>query len=437
MNITNIEKLENNTVKLSLEIEAEHAQQEYNKACRRLGGQVNISGFRRGKAPKAVVEKYIGVDRIKREALDTLLPHVFADALSEQEFDIVSEPVVEKYEYELGSPISVEVKLELKPEVKLPEYRGFTVDVVKYEHPQDAEEKELRSLLERYATLEPVIDRPAGESDIVVIDYTGTVDGEAIRGGAAKNQQLDLSNNNFLKEFSEQIVGKKLGEEFTIEVNFPEDYYDPNLAGKKAEFTIKINEIKAKIVPELTDEFVNKNTKFETVDELKKDIKEYLGKVVENENDSRLHKAIIDKLLEETNVEIPDSLVNKEAKILMQEVQMRLQAQNISWEEVLDSQGHEKIWSNLRGEAFKRVKTSLIISAIVKAEEIELTDEDFDHRVEELANSYNTDKADVIKHLATNRGMAQHLSQQIISNKVLEKLTEYVEINYVDEKPEE
>ena len=280
MNITKIERQENNIVQLSLEIEAEHASQEYNKACKRLGMNIAIPGFRRGKAPRAVIEKYVGPDKIKREALDRLLPHVFADALSEQEFDIACEPLVESYDFELGAPLNVQVKLELKPEVKLPDYRALTIDVVKYELPQDALDIELKAMAEKYATLEQVIDRPTNKNDIVVIDYAGTINGEAIRGGAAKNHQLDLSNNNFLEEFSEQLVGKNLGEEFVIHVKFPEDYYDPNLSSKDAEFNVKVNEIKAKIIPELNDEFAARVSDFKSLEELKNDIEQYLNKSV-------------------------------------------------------------------------------------------------------------------------------------------------------------
>lgn len=437
MNITNIEKKENNIVNLSLEIEAEHALQEYNKACRRLGLQMAIPGFRRGKAPKAVVEKYVGKDRIKREALDRLLPTVFADALSENDFDVASEPMVESFDYEVGKPLSVEVKLELKPEVELPDYKGLNVDVVKYELPQDAVETEMKLLAEKYATLEPVIDRPTKDDDMVIIDYAGTIDGEPIRGGAAKNHQLDISNNNFLKEFSVQLVGKSLGEEFSMDVVFPEDYYDPNLAGKQSVFQVKVNEIKAKIIPELNDAFAKKASKFETINELKNDIAEYLKNSEEQENKARIQRAILDKVVDEAKVEIPDSMTNREARILMEEVQQRLKQQNISWEEVLDSQGHEKIWANLRSEAQKRVKTSLVISSIIKAEGIELTDNDFADRVDELAKVYNTDQKSVLKHLSGNSGMAQFLSQQIISNKVLDKLLGYVNINFVEEIQEE
>lgn len=437
MNITKIERQKNNVVQLSLEIEAEHATQEYNKACRRLGMQVAIPGFRRGKAPRAVIEKYVGVDKIKREALDRLLPHVFADAISEQEFDIASEPLVESFEYELGTPLNVQVKLELKPEVQLPDYRGMTVDLVKYELPENALESELKALAEKYATLEPIINRPTIESDIVVIDYTGNINGEPIRGGAAKNHQMDLANNNFIKGFSDQLIGKSLGEEFLVHVTFPNDYYDPNLSGKNAEFIVKINEIKAKNIPEMNNEFAKKVSQFETIEELKQDINSYLKKSEEMENDARLQRALMEKIVEEATVEVPDSMINKEAKILLEEVQQRLKSQNISWEEVLDKQGHEKIWANLRTEALKRVKTSLVISAIVKSEGIEITDEDFSSRINEIAKVYKTDQKNVLKHLSSNAGMAQFLSQQIISHKVLEKLTEYIEINYIEETTEE
>ena len=271
---TTIEKQEKNIVKVNVEIEEQTAANEYNKACRKISESVNIHGFRKGKAPKNIVEKYVGVERIQREALSAILPKVFAEVISENQFEVITEPQVESFEFEEGKPLTVVATLELKPEVKLGSYKDVAVDVEEFKNTDEDVEKEVNSIVERYATFEPVVGRASTENDAVVMDFDGSVDGEAIKGGSAKNYQLDLAHSNFIKGFAEQLVGKNIGDEFTIDVTFPKDYHDKNLQGKPAQFKIKINEIKERKVPELNDEFAKKLGNFDTVDALKADIKE-------------------------------------------------------------------------------------------------------------------------------------------------------------------
>lgn len=432
----NVQKQENNFVQLDIEIDAEVASQEYNKACRKINEKISIPGFRKGKAPRAMVEKFAGVNKIQQEALDRLLPNVLADTISEHQFDLASEPVIESYKFELGEPLTVVTKLELKPEVKLGNYKGITVEVPEFKNPDNVIETELNTLSERFATLEPVINRPVHENDIVIIDYSGTVDGEAIKGGTAKNHQLDIAHSNFIKGFAEQLVGKNLGEDFTINVTFPEEYHDASLSGKNAEFQIKINEIKEKIIPEINDELAQKVGPFKTLEELKADLTSYLEKVEKTENTNRAEKAVLAKIIDQVNIDIPDSMINKEAKILLEEVQARLKSQGMSWEQVLDSQGHEAIWNNLREEAAKRVKNSLVLSAIAKAESLQLNDEDFITRVKELATVYNTDEKTVFKQISQNPGLAQSLSQQIMGQKIVKFLLDNNEVKYIEETSE-
>lgn len=433
MNVT-IEKLENNLVKLDIEVSAEVAAQEYNKACRKISEIVNIPGFRKGKAPRNIIEKYAGVERIKHEALDHMLPKVFADVIRENDFDVVTEPFVESFDFNVGEPVKVVAKMELKPEVKLAAYKDLELEVGEYKTPEDALDKELKNLADKFATLEPVIDRETTVNDIVIIDFNGSVDGEPIKGGSAKNYQLDLANSTFIPGFAEQIVDHKISEEFTIKVKFPEEYHEDSLKGKDAEFIIKINEIKEKIVPELNDEFAQKVGAFKTIDDLKKDITNYFEKTAEEENKKRAQNVIFDKIVETAEVDIQDSMVNREAKYLMEDVKQRVTGQGLSWEQVLDSQGHETIWNNLRTEALTRIKNSLVMSAIAKAEDIKVENTDFESKVKEMAAIYNTEDKAIYEQMVKNPALAQSLTQQILSQKISQFLVENNKVTYVEDK---
>jgi trigger factor len=429
-----VEKQDKHIALINLEIPAEHAAQEYNKACKRIGQRLNIPGFRRGKAPRSIIEKTVGIERIKQEALDRLLPHVFADAISEHQLEIVAPPQIENFKFDINEGIEVKAQVELRPEVELPDLGELKVDVPKFETPADAEEKELSAIVERMTTLEPVIDRAAVETDIVHIDFTGSVNGEPIRGGSAKNYRLDIANNNFIEGFAQQLVGHKIGEEFTIQVTFPKDYHDNALAGKPAEFSIKMNEIKRKVVPELTDEMAQKIGPYEGLAQLKEEVSKFLKANEEQENTYRKQKALIDVVVDKANIEIPDPMINREAKLLMEEVQQRFKSQGISWEQFLDAQGHESIWENLRAEAKKRIKTSLTFGAISKKEGIVVNEDEFSNQVRELAQVRNMDEKAVMRQLANNFEAAQALSDQILSQKVVDFLMEKASFNFVAEE---
>ncbi len=429
-----VEKIDNNTAQLNIEIDADTAAQEYNKACRKISERVNIPGFRKGKAPRSVVEKYVGVERVQKDTLDRVLPNVFADAISENQLEIISEPIVDSFNFEIGKPLEVVAKLELRPEVKLPEYKNTKVEIKEFKHPENAVENELKALSERFATLDSVVDRETTDKDIVIMDFAGSVDGETIKGGTAKNYQLDLANSNFIPGFAEQLIGKKIGEDFKINVTFPENYHDENLKGKEAEFEIKINEIKEKVVPELNDELAKKIGPFDSLESLKSDITSYLEKTQKLENETRAQKELIDKIVDQTKVEIPDSMINREAKVLMQEFQEKMKSQGVAWEQVIDQQGHENVWNNLRSDAEKRVKNSLVLGEIAKVEEIKVDDNDFFEKVKEVAAMYGTDEKTVYKQMAQNPGMAQIFTQQLLGQNITKFLLENNEVNYIEEK---
>lgn len=426
-----IEKLEKNLVKLDISIDAESAAQEYSKACRVLSNNIAIPGFRKGKAPRNIVEKHVGEARIKHEALNKMLPAIFAGIISENDFEIATEPYVESFDFELGQEAKIVAKIELKPEVVLKKYKGLTIDVEVASKDEKAVDREIDNIAQRFTKLEDVTGRPASKDDVVSIDFDGSVNGESIKGGSAKNYQLDIANSNFIEGFSDQIIGHNIGESFEINVTFPEGYHEENLKGKPAVFKIKLHSIKTKKYPAIDDELAQKVGPFGSLDELKKDIQSYIDKQFEMENKVKIQNAVLEKVIELAEVEIPDGMVNKEAKILMDEFQQKITSQGMSWEKFLDSQGQEKIWEGLREEAAKRIKNSLVLSHISKVEDINVDDSEFENRVAEMAKLYKTDERTIYSQISKNPVMVQSIMQQIISQSITDFLVENNKINYL------
>ncbi len=430
---TTVEKLEGNIVKVDIEIDAEVAEKEYAKACKRLAQRVNIPGFRKGKAPKAILEKNIGVEAIKRDVLDAILPEAFSKAITENNLNLITEPYLESYNFELGLPVSIVAKMELKPEVKFEQYKGLEVEVEEFKPAENAMDKELDELASKFTTFETVADREASDKDVVLIDFDGFVDGEAISGGSAKNYMLDLENSNFIQGFAEQIVGHNSGEEFTIDVTFPENYHDEKLNGKPAQFKIKLNEIKAKVKPEINDDLAKKVGKFETLDELKADIEKYLTNSAKIENDKRAANKVFEAVLEKMSVDVQDSMIEREKQALVAEFKQKLAQTGVAWEEVLKNDGADKVNSELKEEALNRIKNSLMMSEVAKLENIQVTADDLDEKLGEMANLYHTDKDTIFREIRKNAGLIQSLSQQALSQKVTRFLLDNNNIKFVAE----
>lgn len=416
------------TATIAVEMPAEFAQQEYGKACRRLGQRVNVPGFRRGKVPRGLVEKTVGVERIKQEALDRLLPHVFSDVISEHQLDIVAPPQVESCDFDLDSGVTIKAQVELRPEVTLPDLSGIKVEVEETGTPQDAIENELQQFVEQMTTLEPVIDRPAEAEDIVNIDFAGSINGEQIRGGSAKNYRLDLANSNFIEGFADQIVGHKIGEEFTINVSFHEDYHDNSLSGKPAQFLVKINEIKRKVTPEMNDELAKRVPGVNSLEDLRNKLEERLQEKVDQENQSRAQKAVVDWVVERAEVEIPDSMIQREARVLYEDLQQRFKSMGASFQQYVEQQGEDKLWEQLRDDATHRVKTSLVFGALSKQQEFKVEPDEFNSYVQAMARGRQTDERGVMRYLANHPEAIQAVNDQILAGKVVEWLIEKADV---------
>ena len=419
-----LEKEQENVVKLDITIPAKDAVEAYNKAVSTISKYVNIDGFRKGKAPRAVVERHVGTERIKQEAIENLMPKAINQAVVDNNLDLIAQPYITNYNFNIGEDLTVTAKAELRPEVTLGQYKGLTLEVKDSPVEEDAMQKSIDRLLEQHITQETVIDRPTKDTDIAVIDFEGTANGEKIQGGDAKNYPLDLAHSNFIPGFAEQLVGKNLNDEFDIKVTFPEDYHDEKLKGQPATFKIKINEIKEKKLPELNDEFAQKVGSFKTVDELKADIQNYLNSQRERTNKMNAENEVFKAVIDGAKVDIPQSMIDREANSLKQEYTQRLAAQGINWEALVKAQGEDQLLKNLSEDALVRIKNSLVIDKIAKDENIKLEQKDLEAKFAQLGAAYGLQPQDLIKQLGQNPELLASISQQAMNDKVKDFLME-------------
>ena len=430
---TKLTKLKDNVVSISMTIPAAEATSAYNTAASKISQYINVDGFRKGKAPRAVVERHVGVDRIRQEALEILLPKYLGQAVYDNKLDIITQPAITDYKFETGKDVEITFEVETRPEVSLGSYKGIDVKVEVPAADNNAFDKALEGFLAQHASMELVLDRPSNETDTVVFDFEGTCNGEPIQGGAAKGYALDLAHSNFIPGFAEQLVGHNIKDEFDIQVTFPEEYHDEKLKGQPATFAIKINEIKQRILPELTDEFVKKSSRFSTVDELKADIKDYVDNQRENIKKVNAENAVFKSIVESASVEIPQGMINREVESLKAEYQQRLSYQGINWEDFVKSQGDE-FEKTLAEDAMTRIKNSLIIDKISKEADIKVEQADFQTKIAQMAGAYGVGPQDLLKQFGQNPDFLSSLSQQIVNDKVRDYLLANNNIEYVEVK---
>ena len=430
---TTLTKGKDNLVTISMTIPAAEATSAYNSAATKIAQYINVDGFRKGKAPRAVVERHVGVDRIQQEALEILLPKYLGQAIYDNKLDVITQPAITNYKFETGKDVEVTFEVETRPEVSLGSYKGLNVKVEIPAKEDDAFDRALNSFLTQHSSLDLVLDRPSCDTDTVVFDFDGVCNGEPIQGGSAKAYTLDLAHSNFIPGFAEQLVGHNINEEFDIQVTFPAEYHDEKLKGQPATFSIKMKEIKQRVMPELTDDFVKKSSKFSTVDELKADIQSYIDNQVENIKKVNAENTVFKSVVDSTSVDVPQSMVDREVASLKAEYQQRLSYQGVNWEEFLKSQG-EEFEKSLSEEAEMRIKNSLIIDKISKEVEIKVEQADFQTKLAQMAGAYGVAPQELLKQFGQNPDFLSSLSQQIVNDKVRDYLLSNNNIEYVEVK---
>lgn len=420
----NLENEKENVIKLDFTVPAKEAETAYDSAAKRIAQYINVDGFRKGKAPKAVVERHVGTDRIKMEVIENMMPKLINQAIEENKLDVIAQPYVSSYTFNMGEDLKIVAKVEVRPEVTLGQYKDLNLKVEEVEMPEKAFDQALENVMGQFATMENVTDRESKETDTVVIDFDGYSNGEKIVGGEAKNYPLDLAHSNFIPGFAEQLVGKNAGDEFEIEVKFPDEYHDEKLKGQPATFKIKVHEIKERKMPELNDELASKVGPFKSVDELKADIQKYIDNQKETGLKRNKENVVFDAVVGSAKMEIPETMIDREVGSLTEEYKQRLAQQGISWDTVVKNQSQEEILKNIREDAISRIKNSLVIDKIAKEENLKLEQKDLEQKFSELAAVYGMPANELIKQLGRNPEALAGISQQAMNDKVRDFLLE-------------
>lgn len=385
-----VENLEHNMVKVTIEVDAAKLDAAITKAYNKKKNQFNIPGFRKGKAPQKFIEKAYGVEIFYEDAANILIPDAYAEEMKECDLDVVSRPEIDVVQLEKGKPFIFTAELAVKPEVTLGDYKGIEVPKTRVTVKKEEVEEELKKVQEQNAREITIEDRAVKDGDILTIDYSGSVDGEKFEGGTAKDQTLVIGSGAFIPGFEEQLIGKELNEETAINVTFPEEYHAPDLAGKEAVFEVKIKAIKEKELPELDDEFASEVSEFETLEEYKTDIKEKIRADKKAQAKTERENKIVDTAVENASMDIPEAMIEEQVQQMTEEFAQRLSYQGLNLEQYLQFTGMDaqKFADDMKPQAVKRIETRLVLEAIVKAENIEASEDDFKAELEKMAEMY-------------------------------------------------
>ena len=385
-----VEKLEKNMAKLTVEVSAEDFKAAIKKAFNKNKNRFSIPGFRKGKAPQAMIEKMYGEGVFYEDAADEAINASYAEAMKESGLDIVSRPEVTIEKIGKDEPFVYSALVAVKPEVTLGQYKGVEVEKADASVSAEDVEAELKKVQEQNARLLTVEDRGVEDGDQTVIDFEGFVDGKGFEGGKAEDYPLTIGSHSFIDTFEEQLIGKKIGEECEVNVTFPTEYHAADLAGKPATFKVTVKEIKVKELPELNDEFASEVSEFDTLDEYKKDVEKKLAEKKESEANSKNEDAVVAKVVENASMEIPDKMIDAQAENMVQDMARRMQSQGLSLDMYLKYTGMtvEQMKEQARPDAEKRIRTRLVLEAVAQAENIQISDEKVDEEVAKMAEAY-------------------------------------------------
>lgn len=409
------EKLEGNTGVLTVEVSAEKVNEGLTAAFNKVVKTVNVPGFRKGKMPRPMFEKRFGVESLYQDALDILLPEAYGNAIDETGIDPIDRPDIDIEQMEKGKELIFKATVQVKPEVTLGDYKGLEVEEFDATVTDEDVAKELETLQSRQAELVVKEEGTAEIGDTVVLDFEGFVDGEAFEGGKAENHSLELGSGSFIPGFEEQLVGLATGESKEVEVSFPEEYHAAELAGKPAVFKVTLHEIKGKELPALDDEFAKDvDDEVETLDALKEKIRTRLEDSKKHEAEHHLRDSVVEKAAENAQVEIPEVMVINEVNRMLQEFEQRLQTQGMNLELYFQFSGQDEnaLREQMKEEAVNRVRVALTLEAIVKAENIEASDEDVNAELEKMAGMYNMTVENIKQALGGLEGIKGDLQKQ-------------------------
>ena len=424
-----VEKLEKNMAKLTIEASAEDLEKAIEAAYQKQKGQISIPGFRKGKVPRQMVEKMYGKEVFYEEAANSLIPTAYEKALDECEEDIVSSPKIEVTQIEAGKPFIFTATVALKPEVKLGKYKGVKVDKVDVEVTEEEVNAAIDKERENNARNITVEDRAVKDGDMTVIDFEGFVDGVAFEGGKGENYPLTIGSGAFIPGFEEQLVGAEIGKEVEVNVTFPEDYHAEELKGKAAIFKCTVKEIKEKQLPELDDEFASEVSEFDTLAEYKEDVKKNLEEKKAKDAKNAKEEAVISAIVEASEMEIPEAMLETQQRQMVDEFAQRITMQGLSMQQYFQFTGtnYQQMVEQVKPQAEERIKSRLVLEAVVAAEKIEATEEDYEKEMETMAEAYQMEVAKVKELLGEKE--KKNIMQDIAVRKAVEFVVEKAKEN--------
>ena len=417
-----VEKLEKSMAKLTITVEAAKFDAAVDSAYQKNKGKIALPGFRKGKAPRAMIEKMYGTGVFFEDAANELIPEAYETAAKESELEIVAQPEIEVTQMDKGTDFIFTATVAIKPEVTLGDYKGIEVEKKEAEVSEEEITAEIDKAREANSRLITIEDRATEDGDTVIIDFDGYVDGKQFEGGYAEDYTLVLGSHSFIDNFEDQLVGKNLGEDVEVNVTFPEEYHVDELKGKPALFKVKIKEIQKKELPELDDDFAQDVSDFDTLDEYKADVEKKILENKENQIKREQEDQIIEKIIENAQMEIPQQMIAAQARQMTQEFAQRLQSQGLSLEQYMQFTGltPQKMMEDLEPQALKRIQSRLVLEAVVAAENIEASDEEIDKELENMASMYQME-IDKLKEL-----IGDDEKKQIGMDLAVQKAVEFV-----------
>ena len=410
-----VEKLEHNMAKLTIEVSAEELEKALQGAYNKQKKNISIPGFRKGKVPRQMIEKMYGPEVFYDDAANQLIPEAYGKVYDEEDLEIVSQPKIDIVQIEKGKPFIFTAEVALKPEVTLGEYKGLKVEKISNRVTQKEIDAKLAEEQEKNARTVSVTDRPVQDKDEVVLDFEGFVDGVAFEGGKGENYPLTIGSGSFIPGFEDQLIGANLEEEKEVRVTFPEEYHAKDLAGKDAVFKCTVHEIKVKELPELDDEFASDVSEFETLDAFKADIKAKIKEQKIAEGKRKQEDKAVEEAVANAQMDIPDAMIDTEVRQMANDFAQRLQQQGLTMDQYFQFTGMtaEKMTEELKPQALKRIQTRLVLEAIVKAENIEISDEKIDEEIQRMAESYKMEAEKLKEFMGENEKKQMKLDMAV------------------------
>ncbi len=411
-----VEKLEKNMAKLTVEVSAEQFEECIKAAYKKNKNRFMIPGFRKGKAPQHMIEKMYGPGVFYEDAAEEAIDQTYADAMKDSELEIVSRPEISIVQIEKGQAFIYNAMVAVKPEVTLGEYKGIQVEKASEEVTDEDVAAELVRIQNQNSRLITIEDRPVEDGDQAVIDFDGSVDGVAFDGGKAEDYPLTIGSHSFIDTFEEQLIGKSIGEECEVNVTFPQEYHAKDLAGKPAVFKVKIKEIKKKELPVLDDEFASEVSEFDTLDEYKADLRKGLEEKKKKEAASENEDRVVEAVVANASMDIPEPMIESQVEGLVQDYARRMYSQGIAFDQYMEYTGMTKdsLKEQMRPQAVKRIETRLVLEAVAEAEKLEVTDERLEEEIQEMAEAYKMEAEKLKEHMgdAEKKQMKQDIAVQ-------------------------